>query len=208
MKYLTSIFLFFSVLIQVNLLANNNSLILDLEKDTVEINETAITSFLEIIEDNIVLSWKIKTNNNCKGFEIERSNNKKDWSNVGFVKYNRNLRNYEFVDNPKLSKSTYYRIKQVNDNSSLVSKRIIAELENIVEGLAFSMSSNPVGNYLMMNNSQGVITIYNAKSELIKQFRVQEESIAIDTSDLTQGQYIFYLERDDATTVSRLIIKN
>lgn len=196
MKHLT--FILFFISLQVNLFANN-------DKDTIDTNELKTTSMLEITKNSIVLSWKTPTTNNCIGFEIERSNNKKNWSKIGFIEYNDNTTNYQFTDNSKRSKSTYYKIHQISTNGS---KKVIAELEDIVQALAFSMSSNPVGNYLMMNNSQGLITIYDANSKIIKQIRTREASVTLDMSDLAQGQYIFHLERTDATTISRLILKN
>ena len=208
MKYLNTLIIAFLVFSQINLLASNNMFFLKAEKDTVKLTEVSPTSILEIIENNIVITWETLANKDCKGFEVEKSTDRKNWKKVGFVNAKKGATNYKFTDTTNFPISNYYRVKRVKSDDLGERAEIIIELKSAVQRKSFSMSSNPVGNYLMMNNSQGQITIFNTKRELVKQFRVREESIAIDTSDLPKGQYILQLQKEDFTTVSRLIVKN
>jgi hypothetical protein len=208
MKYLNILFVVFSVFMQVNLFATNNFSDLNTDKDSANLTEASTTSLLEILGSDIVINWENTINNNCKGFEIERSKDRENWNRIGFVAFKKGITSYKFVDSVSSLSSKYYRIKRVKTNDFDENVKIIAELEAVVQGQSFSMSSNPVGNYLMMNNSQGLITIFNGDSEQVKQFTVKEESITLDTSDLSKGQYILHIQKENSTTISRLIIKN
>ncbi len=210
MKYINLLLVIFCLCIQVNLFAlnNNDDVVLNIEEDTIEAREIISTSLLEIIENNIVITWEITATKKYKGFEIERSKDRKSWKKVGFVLFKKGTKNYKFTDSTNLPTSNYYRVKQVSLNDLPKNATIITELKVVVTGQSFSMSSNPVGNYLMMNNSQGLITIFNSDSELVKQSTVKEESVAIDTSDLPKGQYILQVQRKDFTTISRFFVKN
>ena len=208
MKHLTLLLVIFSLCLQVNLFASSNDIVLNIEEDTVERVEVITTSFLEIIENNIVITWENISIKEYKGFEIERSKDRKNWTRIGFVSFKKGTKNYKFTDSTNLPTSNYYRVKEVSFSDLPENDKIITELEVVVEGESFSMSSNPVGNYLMVNNSQGLLTIYNSDGELVKQVRVTEESIAVDTSDLVKGQYILKVQKEDYNTISRLIVKN
>jgi len=197
MKHLNILLIITSVFCQNNLFANNSFAVLNVEKDSVHTIKNNTTSVLEIIENNIVINWETTTDKNCTGFEIEKSKDRKNWTKVGFVHIKKGSNNYRFVDSTNRPASNYYRVKRLKVDGSGEKSEIIVELKSVVEGQSFSMSSNPVGNYLLMNNSQGAVSIYNADSELIKEFSVKEESIAVDTSDLSKGQYILYIERED-----------
>ena len=207
MKLITLLLVICSLCFQTNLFAASNHNIGNKNPDSIEVTLIE-TSNLEIIDQDIVLTWDIKSTKNSKGFQVERSSDREHWLKIGFVKTENGKTHYKFVDNTSFPTSQYYRVKEVKFDSLFEYTKIIVELESVMEGRGFSMSSNPVGNYLMMNNSQGLISIYNAKCELVKRFTIKEESISVDTSDLSKGQYILHIQKENATTISRLIVKN
>ncbi|MBC8184481.1 hypothetical protein H8E88_25585 [candidate division KSB1 bacterium] len=75
--------------------------------------------------NKVTLRWATMSEVNCKGFQIERSLNKTDYTKLGFQKgagTSTERKEYEFVDRTifktTTSRTFYYRIKIININNS------------------------------------------------------------------------------------------
>jgi hypothetical protein len=66
------------------------------------------------VNSSVSLKWMVATEENLSGYNVERSVDGRNFSNVGFVKAS-GEGNYTFVDNSP-SSITYYRIKSVDVN--------------------------------------------------------------------------------------------
>ena len=82
-----------------------------------------LSSFSASVSNGAVnLSWKTATEVNNKGFNVERSANKSDWSNLAFVQGNQTSTSaiaYSYVDKSVSNAGKYYyRLKQVDNNGS------------------------------------------------------------------------------------------
>ena len=85
----------------------------------------------------VQLYWETATEINNSGFEIERSNNAKDWEPISFVEGQGNrteTTNYSFEDNSPHAGWNYYRLKQIDFDGHF-------EYSD-VRSIAFSSSGN------------------------------------------------------------------
>ncbi|MDQ2719982.1 MAG: pre-peptidase C-terminal domain-containing protein [Bacteroidota bacterium] len=76
------------------------------------------TNFDGKLQDNqALLNWSTATEINNKGFEVQKSMNGQEFTDIGFVAGNGNssiVNNYNYIDNKVLSGSNYYRLKQID----------------------------------------------------------------------------------------------
>ncbi len=76
----------------------------------------------EIKNNQSLLTWSTANEINNKGFDVELSHDNKTFSSIGFVaasKTSTGVNNYSFTDAKLLSGSSYYRLKQIdNDGAS------------------------------------------------------------------------------------------
>lgn len=88
------------------------------------------------ISNKIKLFWSTATEISNSGFEVHRSNDQQNWTNLGFVAGNGNSnspKEYSFVDNSiKQSAKYFYRLKQIDNDGSF-------EYSNVIE-IDFALS--------------------------------------------------------------------
>ena len=77
-----------------------------------------LTSFIAVLDGNLVeLKWSTATETNNYGFEIERSENKSVWKNIGFINgagNSNSQKEYSFVEKIAESGKYFYRLKQID----------------------------------------------------------------------------------------------
>ena len=94
-------------------------------------------------ENYVLLIWKTQTEINNYGFEIEKSYDKSNWQNIGFVPGNGNSnspKEYNFRDNNLSGNSLYYRLKQIDSDGSFSYSKMV-DLE-LVKPETFELSQN------------------------------------------------------------------
>lgn len=101
-----------------------------------------------IIDGNIVLSWRTESEENNYGFEVQRkADNNDNWLKVGFVTGNGSTaetHNYTYTDNSTTSGRLTYRIKQVNfDGSYSLSDEITVDMSQPSEFALYQNFPNP-----------------------------------------------------------------
>lgn len=171
--------------------------------------------------EGVVLVWQTASEVNNAKFEIERSNNNTDWTNIGNVKGNgtTNLTSrYRFVDNSlsvaKQEPSLYYRLKQIDfDGAYEYSKTIlIQDNKDLEEGI---ISPNPFSNNLSielnsLNAGLGKLKIVDAMGKeyyhSIETITEGLNQININTNSFVKGLYIVQLQIN-GQLVSRKVLK-
>ena len=91
------------------------------------INSTTNTLPIELIsfnlsktEKNVQLNWATASELNNSGFEIQRSNDDKEWETLGFINgagNSNNIIHYSYIDESPLM-ANYYRLKQIDYDGS------------------------------------------------------------------------------------------
>ena len=177
-----------------------------------------LTDFsIEMINNEVELSWETQTEINNYGFEIERKSEEKNiakeenWKKIGFVKGNvisNTKRKYKFTDNTITSSSKYfYRLKQIdNDGRYEYSNELainIYSLEKFELSQNYPNPFNPttIIKFSIPKATYINLSVYNILGELVT---VLVDSFvdagfyqkAYDASNLTSGIYICRLVAD------------
>lgn len=150
-----------------------------------------------------ILKWETASEKNTDRFEIEQSENGKDWSRIGFQKAAGSSvvkQSYSFADNTPISGNNYYRLKIVDEDNSFEYSRIIhihhqnTSRENIV-----SIYPNPVINDLTLviessSNRFAEIVISNIYGQEIHKLHQEltsgKNTVLIQAGNLPAGTYI------------------
>ena len=156
------------------------------------------------------LSWSTANEVNNKGFSIERSNDGRNFNNIGFVAAAHNTKpvnnyNYTDVSSTDLSATNYYRLKQIdNDGKSTYSKIVPLSLKNIVE---LKIYPNPIKDKITVElnlakdakvnvqliSKDGKV-ILNADKGTLKQGAQQ---LSFNINNLASGSYFVRIKAGD-----------
>lgn len=170
--------------------------------------------------NNVDLVWKTSSENNSKGFEIERSYDGNNFSKIGFVNAagkSSSTRTYAFTDKEITQARNYYRLKLVDIDNKFVYSKVIL-IENAVNGqMPFALLNNPVQSSLdmqfgEMGNGKVQVRLTDISGKLIKTWngeKVANRRIRIDFSDknLSKGVYILHARVQGRDYTEKVIIK-
>ncbi len=167
-----------------------------------------LLSFTGRKEKEIVkLNWRTENEINTHHFEVQRSANGIDFTNIGTVSaFNTSgQHNYIFDDANPLKQLSFYRLKQIDINGSFTYSNIV---KINVDDTKYQLRiyPNPTANKLMIDwNGSGkniLIKIMDSKAAVIETKNVSAASlVTVNVSSLTQGLY--YIELNDGEIVKR-----
>jgi hypothetical protein len=173
-------------------------------------------------KDNNLLTWQTASENNNKGFDIERSTDGSRFEKIDFVAGNgttSHTQRYTFEDNITKSplwgfRSLYYRLKQLdNDGRFEYSKTIVLSQKNQKLEL-LSLFPNPSNAQINLQiyspqNDEIQISIKDLNGRIIaffdKNITEGENRFSQDISDLPNGIYFLQLKNDSETVVQKFI---
>jgi Secretion system C-terminal sorting domain len=168
-----------------------------------------------VIKNNSVaeLLWTTASEQNNKGFEIQRSSDGVNFIRIGWVDgvgNSSSLQNYSFTDAAPAKGKNFYRLNQVDiDNKSKLSAILKVDFTSPFN---ITVYPNPATNMLNVQVSKSVtaIKIFDAQGKLVWQQGNNTGllSISVPVQKLTAGLYI--LEASDADgykQVQKFIIK-
>lgn len=155
------------------------------------------------------LTWQTASEENNVGFEIQHSTDAKNWQVVDFVEgqgTTLEVQNYTFMHEVPVSGTNYYRLKQLDfDGEFEYSKIVTIEYQMIHKELR--VFPNPVGSQFTLIGGQGNATIYNALGQPVKRFIINNKQMTVNTSDLTSGQYLLQIRKNDESIETLRFIK-
>lgn len=145
------------------------------------------------VNNTVKLNWLTASERNNAYFNIERSANGRDWSNIGQVKGNgttSKATNYGFADETPLATINYYRLKQVDtDGKSSYSPTVSVNFKG--NGKQMSVFPNPANDRLTVVSerfdTEGVVEIYDLAGRLVES--VKNTTSPLDISRLNAGLY-------------------
>jgi hypothetical protein len=139
-----------------------------------------------------LVKWQIANPVNGNYFEVERSDDGKDFEVIGRVSLGRNTiaEYYSFTDRTVISAISYYRIKQVDlDNNTTCSKTVRVENAGLNSGIV--LYPNPSSESFSIHHANGddvqTVNIYDYTGTLVMQESHYNGSINI--SGLASGIY-------------------
>lgn len=160
------------------------------------------------------LIWATASEQNNKGFDIERSIDGHSWSKIGFVNSlagngNSDARlDYKFVDNVPAKNQNYYRLKQVDIDGNHEYSRVRTVWFN--EANKITVYPNPVRGNLVITGLKGLtdIRLLNAQGQTVKIIPANAATTTlVDMSGLASGIYIIRTMDDTGKSTSYKIIK-
>ncbi len=181
-----------------------------------------LTSFTaKLIDKNIVLNWTTTSETNNHGFEIQRSNNQKEWATIGFKEgrgTTSSEQNYIYSDNiSDLNfQKIYYRLKQVDFNGHFKYSKII-NVDLIPSGFElqqnFPNPFNPTTKIGFVISESGVVTlkVYDmlgreVKNLLNKNMEPGDYEISFDGTNLTSGMYFYQIQVGKYSAIRKMIL--
>ncbi len=180
-----------------------------------------LTSFAaSVINGMIYLNWQTATETNNAGFEIQRSSEKSNWTEIGFVTGNgttAEIQNYSYTDQKPNNGVNYYRLKQIDyDGSYEYSKVIEVDLtvpQQFVLEQNYPNPFNPVTmiNYQLPENSFVTLKIYDLIGNLVTALVNEEQSagryaLPFDASGLASGFYFYTIKTDKFTDSKKMLL--
>ncbi len=160
------------------------------------------------------ISWKIANEYNCKGFEVERSNDGLNFTGIGNVALTAGSGSYNFIDK-NVNELNYYRIKEIDYNGNVTYsniakvKRTLRSNKGIVQVYP-TLCSNEV-NVVVNASDVTKVSIYDISARLLISKSVQtngaNQLVNFNTSALSKGTYIVKLINNNVEKTTERFIK-
>jgi hypothetical protein len=167
--------------------------------------------------DAVHLKWTTASENNNKGFELQRSNNGAKYQVVGFIKGagNSNItKTYSYTDAHGLTGNICYRLKQIDfDGASAYSKVTCVNIETvkttevITTPNPFNTSLNIKYNSLNEGSANMQIIDMLGKSHQNTNMSVNkgENTLTLDTEAVPLGIYFIRITNGTEVTTQRIV---
>ena len=152
------------------------------------------------------LEWQTASEINNAGFYIQRSqNDMTGWQDIGFIEGNGTTetpQNYTYLDETLPNGMTYYRLKQMDKNTSNFEYSNVITMTSLngQSVTEISIQPNPVVDNLLIVHptmTEGIAVIYNASGQPIRYLKVYNSKTTIPIKDLPSGQYFLKLQQVD-----------
>jgi Secretion system C-terminal sorting domain len=157
--------------------------------------------------NGVGLSWKVDNETNMSRYEIEHSNNARNFLKILSVAAvnQSSVHTYDVSDALPLSGSNFYRLKQLNTDGSYDYSPIVKI--DFVNKYSVFIYPNPAKNSITVQGMENFKTIelLDAQGKLVKQWKVIRNE-PLNISDIHSGIYLIRLITDDETQLQKLII--
>lgn len=148
----------------------------------------------------IQLHWQTASEKNFSHFNIERSNDGRQFAQIGKLHTTGNseeIRNYRFTDNTPLKGVNYYRLQLV-DQDGKFSYSPVLHVRNDVNGILFAISPNPAKDFINISyagkKEMVEISIYDIHGKLLRQqTRKNELPLKVEMHQIEPGLYFIQL---------------
>ena len=161
-------------------------------------------------DNQVELTWTTANELNNEGFEIERLNsNNGKFESIGWKTGNgstERLSTYKFTDYNDFKGVSYYRLKQIDFDGQFDYSNVVV-IENRGEENPLMIFPNPVKNELNIRNGEGLATIYNLLGQPVKQLSIDNQQLTLNVSDLTEGQYVLHIQKENGTVITKRFVK-
>jgi photosystem II stability/assembly factor-like uncharacterized protein len=180
-----------------------------------------LISFTAVLYDNkVTLNWKTATEANNYGFDIERSSDKEDWIQLGFVEgigTSESPVSYTFIDNNLYSSSGfYYRLKQTDNNgkfeySSVLKVDVVPKEYSLSQNYPNPFNPSTKIRYQIPNQSKVVIKLYDILGGEVTTLLNEEKEpglyeLQIDGQNLSSGTYIYRITAGSFVDTKKMIL--
>jgi Domain of unknown function (DUF4082)/Bacterial Ig-like domain/Bacterial Ig domain/Secretion system C-terminal sorting domain len=170
--------------------------------------------------DNAQLNWSTSSEENNKGFEIQRSTDQSTWTVLNFIAGAGNSqteKDYQYLDQNLPAGTYYYRLRQVDyDGNSSFSKIVPVTFDG---GLALELKQNrpnPFNNYTSISMvipkaGRVQLMLYDQMGRPIQQLMDEEKmpgtySVTVNRNGLSSGIYYYKMNALGQVIVKKMTI--
>lgn len=194
-------------------------------KDTVhitEMNAVAPVDFLYFKGKNMgknnILQWATANEFNNLGFEVQRSDNGKDYTTIAFIDgagTTTQISNYAFTDQQAPQAMSYYRLRQVDIDKQFKYSRVVS-VNNANSRLSLEHYPNPVLDKLQLqlqSADKGAVRIrlLTLDGKLVREQNLNKNtetlSSKLDVQALQPGMYVLEVSMKDWKEVRKVVKK-
>jgi hypothetical protein len=181
----------------------------------------------QVRKNEIVLSWQTSSETNNYGFEIQRSQNQRNYDKIGFVRGQGTITHamsYSFVDHSISQGKYYYRLKQIDTDGGQTFSQTVEINPDAPAGFELQQNyPNPYGRmpfnphtiifYTLPESGFVNLKIYDIQGKevaaLVQEFqRAGRYSVNFDGSDLASGLYFYKIQINDFVNVKKMVLLN
>jgi hypothetical protein len=144
--------------------------------------------------NKVELDWGTASESGSDHFEVEHSNDGRNWLAIGRVEAAGNsatMQSYSFVDETPFSGITYYRLAQVDrDGNATISRNLTIRIDEAVV-TTIRVYPNPTASYLVIEGATQAVSIFNTAGQrlLVRIIPNGEVRTTVDLSTLPAGAY-------------------
>lgn len=185
-----------------------------------------------IIEKKVQLSWKTETEQNNRGFEIERSDDSfnefrdEQWMTIGFVDgagTTTEPHHYSFIDKPILAKKYFYRLRQIDLDGTVSYSPVV--MIDMSETKTFSLSQNFPNPFSLSRGSTSItftlttvqaflpvtLKVYDTFGRAIKTLvdgylPSGEHTVVMNRTGLQSGVYYYRLDIGSESEIKKMAV--
>lgn len=141
----------------------------------------------------VTLDWATASEVNASYFEVQRSNDSRNFQSIKSVNAVGNSRNSSFYhyEDEFLPKGTYYyRLKEVDVDGQSEMTRIVSVRVDANETVR--IFPNPAADLITVESAQALnhIRIFNSTGRLVRSAQTGEKAIRLNIADLPKGLYV------------------
>lgn len=166
-----------------------------------------LTAFTAILKGkNAQLNWSTATERDNKGFEVQHSNDGKDFNKIGWIDgagTTTTPQRYQFTHSTLINGKNYYRLKEVSNNGIFNYSEV--KVLDINQPISTILYPNPAKRGTNLTLAIDAIldkelnaSIYNMKGQLVATHAISvkagNQSFIIPTQSLTKGTYFIRID--------------
>lgn len=161
------------------------------------------------------LSWVTYSEHNNQGFEVQRANDGKSFTTVGYVSSksdngnSNSITSYEFQDRTYIAGEAYYRYVQKDIDGKTAVSNIVRLEQGKENGFTISAYPNPATGKVSIATkgvraANGLITLTDALGKTVHTWPVSADLLHVDLSELPAGIYLLKYTDDLNNQVIKL----
>ena len=167
------------------------------------------------LEKEVQLDWITASEENNRGFNVERKTAQQDWTEIGFEEGNRTTRdlsNYSFLDTNPEKGNNYYRLKQIDfDGKYEYSDIRVIHFENteIIVSIFPNPASNVINIQFQENLSEGELQLFDQLGRSVLHQRISNEELlkTIPIHPFSEGVYTLLIFNNNQRFSEKIIIQ-
>ncbi len=159
------------------------------------------------VEHTSVLHWKVANMINTDHYVVEASTDANTFKPIGQVKAYDKIADYQFTDqNPSLTKTNFYRIKEVDQDGRSISSAIRFTK---FDATVITISPNPASTYINVNSTMQnlQINVFDATGRKVISQKMNGSLSQLNISALPKGVYTVIAYNNGDKVDTRKVVK-